>query len=85
MIKNKKSKNIFSIFTIKNIVKVLTILVLPTIIGFGYFVLPSLMSTGKTTVGHISTEGYIYRDLYSNFILFAPLAIYYILYNIKNK
>lgn len=85
MIKNKKTKNILSIFTIKNIIKVFTILILPTILGFIYFVLPGLLQSGETVLNHIVTEGYIYRNLYSNFVLLAPLTIYYILYNIKNK
>lgn len=85
MIKNKKTKNIFSIITKENVIKVITILVLPTIIGFCYFVLPGLLETGKTILGHIVTEGYIYRELYSNFVLLAPLALYYIFYNLKNK
>lgn len=85
MIKNRKNKNILSIFTKENIVKVLVILILPTILGFSYFVLPVLLQSGETTISHINTEGYIYRDLYSNFVLLAPLSIYYIIYNLKNK
>ncbi len=85
MMKNRKTKNIFSIFTKQNIIKVLVVLILPTILGFIYFVLPGLLESGKTVLNHITTEGYIYRDLYSNFVLLAPLALYYILYNIKNK
>lgn len=85
MIKNRKKKNIFSIVTKENIIKVLTILILPTIIGFCYFVLPGLLQTGETMIGHIASEGYIYRDLYSNFVLLAPLALFYIIYNIKNR
>lgn len=85
MIKNRKMRNIFSIINKENIIKVVSILILPTAIGFCYFVLPGLIQTGKTIVGHISTEGYIYRDLYSNFVLLAPLAVYYVIYNIKNK
>lgn len=85
MIKNRNKKNIFSIITKENVIKVITILILPTIIGFCYFVLPGLLETGETMVGHITSEGYIYRDLYSNFVLLAPLAIFYVIYNIKNK
>lgn len=85
MIKNKNSKNIFSILTKENIIKVVTILILPTLIGFCYFVLPGLLESGTTIIGHISTEGYIYRDLYSNFVLLAPLSVYYVLYNLKNR
>ena len=85
MIANRKKSNIFSIITKENVIKVLVILILPTIIGFCYFVLPGLLSTGETSISIISLEGYIYRDLYSNFVLFAPLALYYVIYKIKNK
>ena len=57
IIKNRKTKNILSIFTKENIVKVLVILILPTILGFCYFVLPGLLQSGETTISHISTEG----------------------------
>lgn len=85
MIKNKKSKNILSIFTIKNVIEIITILIIPTISGFCFFVLPGLVQTGKTMVSHIAAEGYIYRDLYSNFLVFIPLVLYYIIDVIKNK
>lgn len=85
MIKNKEKKNILSIITKQNIIKVIVILIIPTICGFCYFILPGLINTGETTIQNIIVEGYIYRDLYSNFVLLAPLTIYYIIYNIKNR
>ena len=85
MVKNRKAKNVLSIINIKNIIEVLVILILPTILGFCYFILPNIISTGSTGVSHISTEGYIYRDLYSNFLVLVPFGVFYILNTIKNK
>lgn len=82
IIKNRKEVKIFSK---KNIFKVVIILILPTILGFVYFVLPGLLSEGTTELSSMSNEGYIYRDLFSNFVLFAPFMIYYIIYVLKNK
>ena len=85
MIKNRKEKKISALFNKENIIKVLVILILPTIMGFCYFVLPGLLRNDGTALSAITSEGYIYRDLYSNFVLFAPLAIFYVIYNLKNK
>lgn len=85
MLKNRKTKKIFSFITKENIIKTVFALILPTILGFAYFVLPGLIASGKTIVSYITAEGYIYRDLYSNFILLIPLALFYIIYNVKNK
>ena len=85
MLKNRKNKKVLSIFTKENILKVIVILVVPSILGLIYFVLPGIIKNEGTALSAISSEGYIYRDLYSNFVLFAPLAIFYVLYNLKNK
>lgn len=85
MIKNRNKKNILSIVTKENILKVLVILILPTIAGFSYFVLPGIFQTGDIAASHIGAEGYIYRDLYSNFIYLAPLVLFFCIDKIKSK
>lgn len=51
----------------------------PTVIGFLYHVLPGMLSTSQIQVGNvIQLEGYIYRNLYSNILLFIPFVIYYL-------
>ena len=82
IIKNRKEVKLFSK---NNIIKVILILVLPTILGFIYFILPGMLSGSGTSVSHIATEGYIYRDLYINFIPFAPFILHYIFNTLKNK
>lgn len=55
-------------------------LVIPTIVGFLYHVLPGMLSTSQIQVGSvIQVEGYIYRNLYSNVLLFIPFMIYYLI------
>lgn len=85
MIKNRKNKSIFSIFTKENIIDVIVILIIPTILGFCYFVLPGLISSNEIATMYIAIEGYCYRDLYSNFLLFTPFVLYYCISKIKNK
>lgn len=61
-------------------------LVIPFIIGILYFILPNFITSGSGNASSaIATEGYIYRDLWSNFILIAPLIIYSLIMEIKNK
>lgn len=82
IITNRKK---ISIVSLKNIVTLVVVLIVPTIMGFCYFVLPGLVEGKGTAIQVIDDEGYIYRNLYSNFILIAPLVFYYILDKIKNK
>lgn len=54
-------------------------LIIPTIAGFCYHVLPGMLSNEQIQVANvIQVEGYIYRNMYSNIILFLPFAIYYL-------
>lgn len=66
---------------IKLFLETLITLILPGIIGVTYLVLPTLGKVGE----YIALEGWLYKNLWSNFIFFVPFAIYYIYTNIKNK
>lgn len=62
------------------LVYTLITLVVPTVVGFLYHVLPGMLSTSQIQVGSvIQVEGYIYRNLYSNILLFIPFMIYYLI------
>lgn len=74
--KYTKHKNKIKLFLLT-----LVTLILPGIIGIVYLILPSLGKVG----GYIALEGWVYKNLWSNFILFIPFAIYYIYINIKNR
>lgn len=54
-------------------------LIIPCIIGFIYSILPGIISINQVkAVKQISLEGYIYRNIYSNIILFVPFVLIYI-------
>lgn len=54
-------------------------LIIPAVMGFCYHVLPGLLSRDQIQVGNvIQVEGYIYRNMFSNILLFIPFAIYYL-------
>lgn len=72
----KKDKNKAILF-----LYILVALIIPGIIGVSYLILPSL---GKVST-LIEMEGWLYKNLWSNFILFIPFAIYTIYKCIKNK
>lgn len=62
------------------IMYIMITLLMPAIMGFCYHVLPGMLSTSQLQVDKvIQTEGYIYRNLYSNILLFIPFAIYYLI------
>ena len=66
---------------IKLFLFVLIALILPGMIGVAYLILPPL---GNVTQG-ITLEGWLYKNLWSNFILFVPFSVYAIYKSIKNK
>ena len=44
-----------------------------------------MLNDNGTSISHMAAEGYIYRDLYINFIPFAPFVLHYIFNTLKNK
>lgn len=66
---------------IKLFLQTLVTLILPGIIGVTYLLFPTIGKIG----GYIALEGWLYKNLWSNFILFMPLTICYIYTNIKSK
>lgn len=72
----KKYRNKIQLF-----LSTLVTLIIPGIIGVTYLILPSFGTVGSS----IAHEGWIYKNLWSNFILFIPFTIYTIYKNIKNK
>ncbi len=83
-----------SIFTKKNILLLVTTLLIPFFLGIIYFIIPgiygviinsaidaeTLLKYSSNLVGRgLATYGYIYVNLYSNMILLLPMAIYFIM------
>lgn len=78
----KKNKKIWNK---EVIIYTLITLVIPAILGFCYHVLPGILSSDQIQVASvIQVEGYIYRNLYSNLLLFVPFLLYY-LWNEKRE
>lgn len=73
------------LFKKNNILFLFVVLILPSILGFAYFVLPAIISRGETTVEAIALEGYIYRNLYQNFLILIPFFLYGIHLSIKER
>lgn len=65
----------------KLFLQTLVTLILPGIIGVTYLIVPSIGKVG----GYIALEGWLYKNLWSNFLFFVPFTIYYIYINIKNR
>lgn len=76
MYKYIKDKNKIKLFLLT-----LVTLILPGIIGVTYLIVPAMGKIG----GYIALEGWLYKNIWSNFLLFIPFTIYYIYINIKNK
>lgn len=75
-------------YEFKKVLKIgLYTLIFPFILGILYFHIISFVSSSGTgsATSSIAMEGYIYRDLWSNFILIMPLVIYSFINDIKNK
>jgi len=68
-----KDKN----FNFKNfIIRCFISLVIPFILGFSYFVLENLLSDAGGYVSGMGTEGTIFVDIISNYLLLIPVALY---------
>lgn len=80
---NKRKKIISKEYVLFNTIA----LFLPFILGFIYFFVAryfAVTSSGKS-FNPLLSEGYIYRDLYSNFLLLVPFSLYYLFTTFKEK
>ena len=79
--KQSKAKCLFSKDTI---LTSCAIFLVPCILGL-YFVYGSIFTNGVTVANAINNEGGCYRELFSNFIFFIPVAILGYLMIIRKK
>lgn len=69
-----------------NLIKIfLLIIILPTILTLSYFVLPYIGNNQHSAFYQLSLDGYFYNSYFSNFILFIPIIVYYIISMVKKK
>ncbi len=66
------------------LITILTILI-PTLLALFYFVIPYIGNTQHSLLYQLSLYGYCYNTYLSNFIVFLPPIIYYIINMIKKK
>lgn len=82
-------KNKEKLFTIKNILKIVLILIIPGIFGILFFIVFQFLIFGVDPVSNntnlINMTGDIYSNLITNIIIFVILGIFYIIYSVKNK
>jgi len=68
---NKRNGN--KLLNKKLIIDVVITLIIPGILGLIYFIAPNVEA-----VKVVAIEGYIYKNMWSNFVLFIPFILYYI-------
>lgn len=54
------------------------IYVIPCVAGIIYFVIP-IITSHNMSISFVASEGFTYRNLYANILLFIPFVIYYII------
>lgn len=79
---SKKEK----IFKIKNMIEIIYILIIPTLLGMYYMFFKEIFTQDYNLPNKVLTiEGTIYSNLITNFIVFVPLVICYLITNFVNK
>lgn len=65
----------------QTILNIIAALIIPGIIGLSYLILPVAQDVSH----YIAKDGWLYKNLWSNFILFIPFSVYEIYKSIKKK
>lgn len=79
-----KQHSMKKLFSKDTIIVCLSVFLIPCIIGLAYTYF-GLFTDGLTVGSAINEEGGIYRELYSNYLPFLPLALYEFVMQIKEK
>lgn len=69
----------------KVFIKYIIIFIIPLILWFMYFILPTFSDKDMNLINQIGLDGFFYSDVFSNFILFFPIIIYYICHSKFNR
>lgn len=73
------------VFQKKCILTVSISLFLPAILGLLFYVIIPQCLNGRIAASIIGSEGYIYKELYADFIVALPLAIYGMVHTVRSK
>lgn len=65
--------------------KYFLIFVIPLLLGFIYFILPTFSNNDMDLINQTKIDGYFYNDVLGNSLLFLPIIIYYFYYKFKEK
>ncbi|MCK9251239.1 MAG: hypothetical protein M0P55_00620 [Clostridiales bacterium] len=72
-------------FTFSMVGTMLLIFLVPFVLGAYYTFVQIFLNSDLQVSGAMNLEGYIYRDLYTNFVFFIPLTLYGLYRIIKDK
>lgn len=81
----KSLQNKEKILSIKNVTKIIYLIVIPLILGFSYFIIFPLTNGIKTEISTIGVDGEIYKNYISNYLYFIPILMLFIIEIIKSK
>lgn len=82
----KDNASIKALLNIKFVMNSLFVFLLPTILCLWYsLIYPKISGSGWDNAGIMQTEGYIYRNLYADFLVFLPFALYAMYKSIRKK
>lgn len=73
-------------FDVKGLIKkILLIILLPIVPTIMYFFIPYIGVGQHSIFYQLNIDGYFYNSYFSNFLLFIPLILYYLINMLKNK
>lgn len=80
----RKQKMQQKLFSVETVVVGLAIFLIPCILGL-YYIFTGIFTGGTTVSSAIAVDGGIYKDLYSNFVPYIPLALFGFYCGFRNK
>lgn len=81
----KSIKNKQKIFSSKNVILLIYLIIIPAILGLSYFIIFPLVSKMKTEISSIGVDGGIYENYITNYLPFIIIFTISIIFSIKNK
>lgn len=81
----KSVKNKEKILSNKNLNLIMYLVIIPTLLGLGYFMILPIISGIKPEISTIGTPGEIYENYITNYLPFIPIIIISAVVSIKNK
>lgn len=83
IVKSKKEQE--SIFSENNLMQLISVIIIPLILGLIYFLILPAAKGIENEISTIKTDGAIYKNYITNLLVFIPILITGIILSIKNK